>query len=154
MPRRAPCGARSLTRKSTWCPYRTASPEARRQKREEIHRYYKIEGPLAFLHVFLVDNRSEFLAPLQIEMHREGEDYIVHVSGAIAIANTVAYISELIDPIAIFLGLTRRSMVAQSLKFLLLGEGESGLLVYQILLRYWEFTPEEDVRPYIFLMSD
>ena len=27
-------------------------------------------------------------------------------------------------------------------------------LVYQILLRYWEFTPEDDVRPYIFLMSD
>ena len=94
------------------------------------------------------------MAPLKIEMEREGEDYIVKVSGAIAIANTIAYISELIDPIAVFLGLTRRSLVTQSLKFLLLGEGESGLLVYQILLRYWEFTPEDDVRPYIFLMSD
>lgn len=135
-------------------PVRTASLDARRNKREEIHRHYKVEAPLAFLHVFLVDNRSEFLAPLKIEVVREDGDYIVHVSGAIAIANTIAYISELIDPIAIFLGLTRRSMVEQSLKFLLLGEGENGLLVYQILLRYWEFTPEEDVRPYIFLMSD
>jgi len=26
--------------------------------------------------------------------------------------------------------------------------------VYTILLRYWEATPEEDVRPLIFLMSD
>jgi hypothetical protein len=28
------------------------------------------------------------------------------------------------------------------------------VLVYQILLRYWAWTPEEDVKPRIFLMSD
>jgi hypothetical protein len=39
-------------------------------------------------------------------------------------------------------------------RFLLLGEGETGMLVYTILLRYWDYTPEEDIRPYIFLMSD
>jgi hypothetical protein len=60
----------------------------------------------------------------------------------------------LIDPISIFLGLTRQNPVTQAFRFLLLGEGETGLLVYTILLRYWEFTPEEDIRPYIFLMSD
>jgi hypothetical protein len=27
-------------------------------------------------------------------------------------------------------------------------------MVYTILLRYWEYTPEDDVRPYIFLMSE
>jgi hypothetical protein len=27
-------------------------------------------------------------------------------------------------------------------------------MVYTILLRYWELTPEDDVRPLIFLMSD
>jgi hypothetical protein len=27
-------------------------------------------------------------------------------------------------------------------------------MVYAILLRYWEWTTEEDVRPLIFLMSD
>ena len=37
---------------------------------------------------------------------------------------------------------------------LLFGEGETGLIVYTILLRYWQWTPEEDVRPLIFLMSD
>ena len=35
-----------------------------------------------------------------------------------------------------------------------LSEGETGLMVYAVLLRYWEWTPEEDVRPLIFLMSD
>jgi hypothetical protein len=50
--------------------------------------------------------------------------------------------------------LTRRNLMDQALQFLLFGEGETGLKVYAILLRYWEWTPEDDVRPYIFLMSD
>jgi hypothetical protein len=79
---------------------------------------------------------------------------VVHVSGAIAIANTIAYISERLDPIAVFIGLTRQPLMTQAFRFFLLGEGETGLMVYTILLRYWEFTPEEDVRPLIFLMSD
>ena len=44
--------------------------------------------------------------------------------------------------------------MTQALRFFLFGEGETGLLVYTILLRYWEYTPEEDVRPFIYLMSD
>ena len=42
----------------------------------------------------------------------------------------------------------------QAARFLLWGEGEVGLMVYKILLRYWEWTPEDDVRPTIFLMSE
>jgi hypothetical protein len=135
-------------------PLKTASPEARKRKAEEISRHYRVDDRLAFVHAFLLDNRSEFIAPLRIEIRRDGPNYIVHVSGAIAIANTIAYLSELIDPISIFLGLTRQNPVSQAFRFLLLGEGETGVLVYTILLRYWEFTPEEDIRPYIFLMSD
>ncbi len=44
--------------------------------------------------------------------------------------------------------------MTQSIRLFLLGEGETGLLVYTILLRYWRHTPEEDVRPLIHLMSD
>jgi hypothetical protein len=135
-------------------PIKTASPQARARKREEITRHYRVNDRLAFVHVSLVDNRSEFLAPLRVEVTRDGLNYIITVSGAIAIANTIAFLSELIDPIAIMLGLTRHNLVSQAIRFLLFGEGETGLLVYQILLRYWEFTPEDDVRPYIFLMSD
>ena len=60
----------------------------------------------------------------------------------------------MLDPISIFLGLTRLNLVTQALKYLFLGEGETGLMVYMILQRYWEWTPEDDVRPLIFLMSD
>ena len=79
---------------------------------------------------------------------------MVEVSGAIAIANTIAYVSELIDPVSIFLGLTRQNLMTQSFRFIFLGEGETGLLVYTILLKYWELTPEDDVRPLIFIMSE
>ena len=70
-----------------------------------------------------------------------------------AIANTLAYLSESIDPISIFIGLTRRDLMDQAIRYLLFGEGETGLMLYTILLRYWQWTPEDDVRPLIFLMS-
>jgi hypothetical protein len=135
-------------------PIATSSPEARRTKRAEIARHYHTRGPFLFLHVHLLDNRSEFQAPLEATLRKEGDDYVGEVYGATAIANTIAYISEAIDPISILLGLTRRNLMGQAIRYLLFGEGETGLMVYTILLRYWEGTPEEDVRPLIFLMSD
>ena len=44
--------------------------------------------------------------------------------------------------------------MAQAVRYLLFGEGETGLVVDTILLRYWDWTPKEDLRPLIFLMSD
>lgn len=135
-------------------PIATNTPEARRRKKAEIVRHYHARGTFLFLHVNLLDNRSEFSSPLELRLSREGDDYVAEAYGATAIANTIAYLSEAIDPISIFLGLTRRDLMGQALRFLLFGEGETGLMVYAILLRYWEWTPEEDVRPLIFLMSD
>jgi len=141
-------------RKVHLVPIKTSSAEARREKKAEIARHYKVRGPFFFLHVNLLDNRSEFQAPLEVTLWKEGDDYVGEVHGAIAIANTIAYISEAIDPISIFIGLTRRDLMGQAVRYLLFGEGETGLMVYTILLRYWDWTPEEDVRPLIFLMSD
>jgi hypothetical protein len=135
-------------------PIKSSSADARNKKREEIAKHYNVRGPFLFLHVNLRDNRSEFSAPLEGTIRKEGNDYFAEVYGAIAIANSIAFISECIDPISIFIGLTRRDLMAQALRYILFGEGETGLLVYTILLRYWETTPEDDVRPLIFLMSD
>lgn len=135
-------------------PLRTSNEAARVRKEREIRKYYSIEGPLAFIHVNLVDDRSEFLARLRVRVRAERDNYVIEVYGAVAIANTIAYLSELIDPKTLFLGLARQNLTAQALKYLFLGEGEVGLMVYTILLRYWESTPEDDVRPLIFLMSE
>ncbi len=135
-------------------PIRTDSPEARRHKRREIETHYNCTGPIAFVHVTLADNRSEFVSRLVVSIEQEGQDFIVRASGAVAIANTLAYLSEMIDPISIFIGLTRQNLMNQAFRYLLFGEGETGIMLYTILLRYWEWTPEDDVRPLIFMMSD
>jgi hypothetical protein len=135
-------------------PLRTPTFESVSKKDKQIRQHYKTDGPFAYLHVRLLDNRSEFFAPLRIRVTKADGFYIIDVAQAIAIANTIAYISELVDPMSIFLTLTRRNLMGQALRFILLGEGETALLVYTILLRYWEWTPEDDVRPFIYLMSD
>lgn len=135
-------------------PLKNFSKRAVAEKTKEIRKYYQVKEAVAFVHVKLLDNRSEFLAPLRLRLKQHDEGYVIEIRGAIAIANSIAYISELIDPISIFLGLTRQNLMTQSLRFLFWGEGETGLMVYKILLSYWEWTPEEDVRPRIFLMSD
>ena len=106
------------------------------------------------MHVELQDNRSDFLSTPHVSVSMEGDNYVVRVTQATAIANTIAYMSELIDPLSIFIGLTGGNLMTQAARYLLWGEGETGLLVYRILLRYWEWTPEKDVQPQIFLMSD
>ena len=40
-------------------PLRGSTPRAREQKAAELHSHYAIRGPLAFLHVHLIDNRSD-----------------------------------------------------------------------------------------------
>jgi hypothetical protein len=135
-------------------PVPGCSLEILRRKRSLIAKHYNIKGPFLFLHVNLLDNRSVFSAPFELNIVKDGDDYVAEVFGAVAIANAIAYISECIDPISIFIGLTRRDLMSQSMRYLLFGEGETGLMVYKVLLRYWEWTPEEDVRPLIFLMSD
>ena len=136
-------------------PSRIAEPRGREKKAAELRRYYAIRGPLAFLHVHQMDNRSEFLAPLTLRVRKAEGDFVIEVYGAIAIANTIAYVSELVDPVSLFLGLTRQNLMTQAARYLVFGEGEVGLMVYKILLRYWSWTTgEEDVRPLIFLMSD
>lgn len=119
-----------------------------------IKKHYAVQGPMAFVHVELAQDRSAFDSTLTLRVQRLGDDYRITVHGAVAVANTIAFLSEELDPISIFLGLTRENPMTQAIRFLVWGEGETGILVYQILLRYWKWTPEDDVRPNIFLMSD
>lgn len=135
-------------------PLKHLSREDMAYKRNDIRKYYHVEGPLAFLHVRLRDDRSDFSGELPVKVCRMNGDYLIEVHGAIAIANAIAYISELLDPISIFLGLTRQNAMSQAFRYLLWGEGETGIRVYEVLLRHWERTPEEDVRPLIFIMSE
>jgi hypothetical protein len=64
------------------------------------------------------DNRREFLSPLEITVRQENGQYlVVEVSQAVAKANAVAYLSELLHPAAIYLGLSRQNLMRQSFRF-------------------------------------
>ncbi|MGH9533960.1 MAG: hypothetical protein ACRD2E_03785 [Terriglobales bacterium] len=134
-------------------PSRSAGVEHRHHLASKVQAHFQLDGPLAFLHVQLLDNRSEFLAPLRVRLRREGPNYTIEGYGAVAIANSIAYITELLDPISLVLGLTHRNLMRQSLQYLIWGQGEVGLTVYSILVRYWEWA-RRAARPIIFLMCD
>lgn len=120
----------------------------------KVRNYIKIEGPLAFIHVNLVDNRSDFLAQLSVRVYHEADHLVIEAHGAVAVANSIAYLSELLDPVSIVLGLTRRNPMKQALKYLLWGEGETGLMFYSILVGTWEKTKRTVGLPLIFLVSE
>ncbi len=107
-----------------------------------------------FVHVTLLDNRSEFLSPLLISVRQEDGQYLVEASQAVATANAVAYLSQELHPAAIYLGLSRLNLMRQSFRYFLLGEGETGLMVYTILQHLWESARVPGERPRLFLMSD
>lgn len=143
-----------VDKKVNMVPIGNLDPQARSARTAQLRRHYNVKGPLVFVHVSLLDNRSEFLSPLEISVTEEDGQYLVEASQAVAKANAVAYISELLHPAAIYLGLSRQNLMRQSFRYFLLGEGETGLMVYTVLQHLWESTPWEDQRPCLFLMSD
>jgi len=145
---------KSITgKKVNLIPHQRATALDRSDVEEKLRKHYVLTGPLAFLHVHLQDNRSEFLSTLRVFVRRDGEDYVIGVRGAVAVANAIAYLSELLDPISILLGLTNKNLMNQSVSYLFWGEGETALMAYTILVRYWEWTKRTTDRPRIFLMS-
>jgi len=72
--------------------------------------------------------------------------------GATAIANTIAFLADRLEPISVILGLTQRNLMRQAMAYVFFGEGETGLVVYSVLVRFWEANPRPD-HPLLFLMS-
>jgi hypothetical protein len=143
-----------VDQKVSMIPTGNLDPQARSARTAQLREHYNVKGPLVFVYVRLLDNRSEFLSPLEISVKEEEGQFLVEASQAVAKANAVAYLSELLHPAAIYLGLSRQNLMRQSFRYFLLGEGETGLMVYTVLQHLWESTPWEDQRPCLFLMSD
>ena len=88
-----------------------------------------------------------------MSVRQEGQHYVIEVWGAVAIANTIAFITEMIDPASLFIMLSGRNLMEQSLRYLFWGEGEVGMLVYSILVHYWEWMGKTTDRPTLFLTA-
>ena len=131
----------------------TLDPDYRADLRERIKSYYKLKGPITFVYVSLLDDRSDFYEQLRMQIEHDNGDYLVKVSGANVIANTVAYVSIVLRADNVILRLSReRRPLTQVTKYLLFGTGEIGLMVHEILLSYWKGRPQSE-RPLLFLMT-
>ena len=144
---------RLASKKINLVPCHASTQSYRTRKAEEIQRNFRVSGPLAFLHVNLLDNRSEFISRLRVSVRQEGEYYVIEVWGAVALANTIAFFTELIDPLSLFIILSGRNLMGQSLRYLIWGEGEVGVLVYSILVHYWQWVGRTSDRPTLFLTT-
>jgi hypothetical protein len=133
-------------------PHHANEPHYRAELKNKVLGHFKVHGPMAFLYVRLMDNRSEFYSCLRVRVVREGEDYVIEATGATAIANTIAFLTDVLNPISVILGLTQRNMMKQSLAFVMWGEGETGMVVYSVLVKFWQANPKPD-HPLLFLMS-
>ncbi|HVB32957.1 MAG TPA: hypothetical protein VNJ52_01085 [Patescibacteria group bacterium] len=142
-----------VAKKVNLVPCHASGSAYRASKAEEIHHSFRVTAPLVFLHVNLLDNRSEFISRLRVSVRQEDRHYVIEVWGAVAIANTIAFVTELIDPISLFIMLSGRNLMEQSLRYALWGEGEVGLLVYAILVHYWEWVGRGADRPTLFLTT-
>jgi len=114
----------------------------RRHKAKEIREFYKTHGPLAFIHVELAEDRSQFSPPSgqgQRPPRRLHYEIQRRCSGG---PNAIAYLSELIDPISIFSLPDPGNHINQGAQVFLWGKAKPPSLVYppQILLRYWEWA--------------
>lgn len=141
-------------------PVSNTAPEFLANREAKIKNYYKMDNPLVFLEIKLRDDRSDFISPLEISVtslqNSKKTNYLVQVSGAVAIPNTVAYISEQLHPNSVCLGLARKNAMEQALSYILFGEGEIGILTYKVLVQYWENSKviSPHARPVIFLISE
>jgi hypothetical protein len=134
-------------------PLSTLDPEHVATLRHEITRFYNVEGRMTFIHVDLLDDRSEFFEELRVRVEETNGDTIVFVSNANVVANTIAFVSLQLRARSVILHLTtQHNPFAQAFRYVLFGTGETGLMVYEILTNYWSRKPESD-RPLLFLMA-
>jgi hypothetical protein len=63
-------------------PMRTNNAKARKKKLADVRKYYAIKGPVAFINVQLLDNRSDFLSELRLNVKKDDENFIIDVTGA------------------------------------------------------------------------
>jgi hypothetical protein len=122
--------------------------------RTRIEKYYKISGPLTFLYVKLLDDRSDFYEQLEVQVECDPAENLITVSNANVVANTIAYVSIRLKAKNIIVHLAEeQSPLLQALRYVSFGTGEIGLMVYEILTNYWKERPESE-RPAMFLMTE
>ena len=79
-----------VDKKVNMVPIGSLELRARADRARKLRKYYKVDGVLAFVHIRLLDTRSQFLSRLEITVRQEDGQYLLEASQALAKANAVA----------------------------------------------------------------
>lgn len=94
---------------------------------------------LAFLHVSLIEDPSQFDSPIRIQVSKDGDDYVIKVENAVAVANAIAFVSLRLRARDVVIGLLDKGTpVFNSLMYLAFGTGEVGYAVRATFVRIRE----------------
>jgi hypothetical protein len=123
-------------------PLRSPTPEARAgSQAREIHPQQSPDTVYVFLHVSLLEDTSQFQSPLRISVSKAGNDYVIEVSDAVAVANAIAFVAIELDVTVVIIGLLDQGTpIVNALLYLAFGTGEVGYSVraiFQRLRREW-----------------
>ena len=118
-------------------PLRSPTVAARASSQaREIHPQKSPDTVYAFLHVQLLEDTSQFQSPLRISVSKAGNDYVIEVADAVAVANAIAYVALELDVTVVIIGLLDQGTpLANALLYLLFGTGEVGYAVRAIFMR-------------------
>jgi len=121
-------------------PLRDVSAESRRRcQGRPMHHQHSGPVTVAFMHVTLTDDPSQFATPISVEVRRQGDDMIIHVTGAVALANAIAYVALQLNADDVVVGLLDSGTPVQNaILYVLFGTGEVGYAVRAIFARLRE----------------
>jgi hypothetical protein len=118
-------------------PLRSPTAEARASSEARvIHPRKSPNTVYAFLHVTLLEDTSKFQSPIRVSVSKSGNDYVIEVQDAVAVANAIAFVGLELDVSVVIIGLLDTGTpLANALLYLLLGTGEIGYAVRSIFMR-------------------
>lgn len=92
-----------------------------------------------FLHVELVDDTSRFESAVRVKAVKDGDDVVVEIRDAVAVANAIAYTAIELDVREVVIGLLDNGTpFMNAVMYLLFGTGEIGYGVRAIFMRLRE----------------
>lgn len=126
-------------------PLRSNTPAARKKtEARSLQHHHATQSRFAFLHVNVIHDPSQFDSPIRIQVERDGADFVIIVSDAVAVANAIAFIALRLRVREIVIGLLDSGTpVVNSLMYLLFGTGEVGYAVRAIFVRIRETSLEQ-----------
>jgi hypothetical protein len=121
-------------------PLRSSTMQARQAcEARRIHHQGEPSSTFVFLHVELIADTSQFQSPVRVLVRRDGEDWVVEVYNAVAVANAIAYVALELSVREVVIGLLDNGTpMTNAMMYLVFGTGEIGYAVRAVFMRLRE----------------